>query len=157
MYSKGDQNRFLEAKESRLSSIEDTEKTNHMENTTPSTGHPFRSCGSCRKEWFHWRDFVLDPGLRLLGLQAYPDLPDANLLVFEHRCGSSVSVLATRLRPMFQDPNEGSELPLLYGTETCNGRCRHIEDLQTCDRDCINARDRRLMLQLLEMKKGVAS
>jgi hypothetical protein len=127
------------------------------EESTPLSGHPFRRCGSCRKEWFHWRDFVLDPGLRLLGLQAYPDLPDANLLVFEHRCGSSVSVLATRLRPMFQDPDEDSDLPLLFGTETCNGRCRHIEDMRGCDRACINARDRRMMLQLLEMKKNADS
>jgi hypothetical protein len=115
---------------------------------------PFRKCGSCGKEWLHWRDFVLDPGLRLLGLQAYPDLPDANLIVFEHRCGTSVSVLATRLRPMFLDPDEGSNLPLLFGTESCNGRCRRIEDLRGCDRACVNARDRRLMLQLLEMKRG---
>ena len=113
----------------------------------------FRKCGSCGKEWPDWQDFVLDPGLRPLGLQAYPDLPDANLLVFEHRCGTSVSVLARRLRPMFQDPDEDSELSLLFGTETCSGRCRHLEDLEACDRRCINARDRSLMLKLLEMRR----
>ncbi len=116
---------------------------------------PFRTCGSCRKEWSHWRDFVLDPGLRLLGLQAYPELPDANLLVFEHRCGTSVSVLASRLRPKFGNAGEGSKLPLLLGTESCNGHCRLIEDLQDCDRACTNARDRHMLLRLLEMRKNV--
>ncbi|HYK92336.1 MAG TPA: hypothetical protein VE398_26480 [Acidobacteriota bacterium] len=125
-----------------------------IENVNAHSEPPFKKCGSCGKEWPHWKDFVLDGALRLLGLQAYPDLPDANLIVFEHRCGTSVSVLATRLRPMLQDPEEGSQLPLLYGTESCNGRCRHLEDLQSCDRACINARDRRLMLQLLEMRRS---
>ncbi len=118
-----------------------------------SNQRAFRSCGSCRKEWRDWREFVVDPGLRVLGLQAYPDLPDANLLVFEHRCGTSVSVLATRLRRYFQDLDGASELPLLYGGDECNGHCRRIEDLEACNRDCINARDRRLLLQLLKMRE----
>ncbi len=121
---------------------------------THSAGQPFRTCGSCQKKWMHWQDFVLDPGLRLLGLQAYPSLPDTNLLVFEHRCGTSVSVLASRLRAALGDPNDNPGLPLLYGTEECRGRCRSLDDLQACDRDCINARDRRLLLRLIEMKKN---
>ncbi len=127
---------------------------NEPESLTPPATQPFRKCGSCGKEWRDWRDFILDTGLRLLGLQAYPDLPDANLIVFEHRCGTSVSVLATRLRPLFQNPDEGPALPLLFGTENCSGHCRRIEDLQACDRECINSRDRRLLLQLAEMKRG---
>ncbi len=126
----------------------------NVHDTEISSCRPFRKCGSCGKEWKDWRDFVLDKGLRLLGLQACPNLPDANLIVFEHRCGTSVSVLATRLRPMFQDPQEGSNLPLLFGTEKCSNRCRFLEDLQSCNRECINARDRRLILQLLEMRRS---
>jgi hypothetical protein len=125
----------------------------NAENCEAGSASPFRKCGSCGKEWRHWRDFVLDPRLRLLGLQAYPELPDANLIVFEHSCGTSVSVLAKRLRPMFHEPDGGSTLPLLFGTESCSGRCRRIEDLQECDRACVNARDRRLMLRLLEMRR----
>jgi hypothetical protein len=113
----------------------------------------FRTCGSCRQVWRNWEDFVRDPGVRLLGLQAITNLPDANLLVFEHRCGSSVSVFVSRFRqylPDSQDPSGWSSLP---GTDQCSGHCLHLENLQQCDRPCINARDRRLILQLMEMKR----
>jgi hypothetical protein len=114
---------------------------------------PFRTCGSCRQVWRSWEDFVLDPGIRLLGLQAIINLPDANLLVFEHRCGSSVSVLATRFRRLLPDSQDFSGWSSLRGTDQCGGHCLRLDDLQQCDRPCINARDRRLILQLMEMKR----
>lgn len=113
----------------------------------------FRTCGSCRQVWRSWEDFVRDPGVRLLGLQAIMNLPDANLLVFEHRCGSSVSVLASRFRQHLPDSQDSSGWSSLRGTDQCSGHCLHLENLQQCDRPCINARDRRLILQLMEMKR----
>ena len=113
----------------------------------------FRTCGSCGQVWRSWEEFVRDPGLRLLGLQAMVNLPDANLLVFEHRCGSSVSVLASRFRqhlPESQDFSGGSSF---RGTDLCSGHCLRLENLQECDQPCINARDRRLIVKLMEMKR----
>ena len=115
----------------------------------------FRTCGSCGQEWPNWEDFVRDPGVRLLGLQAITNLPDANLLVFEHRCGSSVSVLASRFRQFLPDSQDFSGRSSLRGTDQCSGHCLHLENLQQCDQPCINARDRRLILRLLEMKRQV--
>ena len=114
---------------------------------------PFRACGCCGQVWQSWEDFVLDPGLRLLGLQANGVLPDANLLVFEHRCGSSVSVLTSRFRQLLPDSQEASALPSLRGTEQCSGHCSSLENLEQCDRPCINARDRRLILHVMGMKR----
>jgi hypothetical protein len=113
----------------------------------------FRACGSCGQTWRSWEDFVRDPGVRLLGLQAIMNLPDANLLVFEHRCGSSVSVLASRFRQFLPDSQDFSAWSSLRGTDRCSGHCFRLEDLQECDQPCINARDRRLILRLLEMKR----
>ncbi len=112
---------------------------------------PFKTCGSCGFEWADWRSFLLDPGVRLLGLQAAPGMADANALVFEHRCGSTVSVLAYRLRGLLDVEATRGDLPDLYGTETCNGHCRTLEGLAICDRPCVNARDRRLTLRVAEM------
>ena len=98
--------------------------------------------------------FVLDPTLRLLGLQAIPGLPDSNLLVFEHRCGSSVSVLALKLRQLLSAEDQAADRPVLFGTETCSGHCRVIENLATCDRPCANARDRRLAVLIADAKGG---
>jgi hypothetical protein len=50
------------------------------------------------RAWPTWDRFVLDPALRLLGMQSDVAHPDVNLLVFEHDCGSSISVLTRRLR-----------------------------------------------------------
>jgi hypothetical protein len=113
----------------------------------------FRSCGSCQKAWRDWRELVLDPGLRLLGLQIAPGMPEANLLVFEHHCGSSLSVLVSRLRPYLSDEDEPTDLPALFGTEACSGHCRLLEDLEACDQRCANARDRHLALAVLEAKR----
>ncbi len=113
----------------------------------------FKECGSCRQAWPDWQSFVRDPALRLLGLQAIPGLPDANLLVFEHRCGSSVSVLAHKLRHLLSEGERAAGRPLLFGPATCRGHCRVIENLATCDQPCANARDRRLALIIAEAKK----
>ncbi len=115
---------------------------------------PFQTCGSCRRQWDQWTDFVLDPEVRLIGFQAFPGLPDANLLVFEHLCGSSISILIKRLRHHFMTPGESTGLDSLFGTETCLGHCRYLEDLEACDRPCINARDRQLIRRLLEMRRN---
>jgi hypothetical protein len=114
----------------------------------------FKTCGSCRHEWADWRSFVFDPNVRLLGLQAVPALPDANLLVFEHGCGSSVSVLAAKLRPLLSAEDQATEPSLLFGTETCSGHCRVLEDLSGCDRPCANRRDRRLTILISDAKRG---
>ena len=115
----------------------------------------FRTCGSCGQVWRTWENFVWDPGVRLLGLQAIVNLPDANLLVFEHGCGSTVSVLASRFRRLLPDSQDFSGRSSLRGTDQCSGHCLRLEDLQQCDQPCINARDRRLILRLLEMKRQV--
>ena len=113
----------------------------------------FQKCGSCGLSWDQWPDFILDSNIRPIGFQAIPGLPDANLLVFEHRCGSTISVLAKRLRHILADSEHAADLPVLFDTDRCCGHCRFLDDLERCDRLCINARDRRLMLMLLKMKR----
>ena len=115
----------------------------------------FKTCGSCRHAWADWRDFVFDPAVRLIGLQAVPGLPDANVLVFEHRCGSSVSVLAPKLRHLLGAQESTAERTLLFGTEGCSGHCLVLEDLSRCDKPCSNARDRRLAILISDTKKGL--
>jgi hypothetical protein len=113
----------------------------------------FQKCGSCGRRWGEWPDFILDPEIQPIGFQAFPGLPDSNLLIFEHRCGSSISVLAKRLRHILADSEQAADLPVLFGTNECSGHCRFLENLEGCDRLCINARDRRLILKLLKMKR----
>jgi hypothetical protein len=126
----------------------------NLEDTNRNSCQPFQKCGSCEKQWNRWLEFILDPDVRLIGFQAISDLPDANLLVFEHRCGSSISVFAKRLRHNLSDTEQAIDLPRLFGKEGCNSYCQSLENLEACDRPCANARDRRLILKVLRLKRG---
>jgi hypothetical protein len=115
---------------------------------------PFQICGSCRRAWPEWDSFLLDPAVRLLGLQHETDYPDINLLVFEHGCGSSISILSKRLRHLLPAPKPGDPEASLRGTAECRGHCRRLADLESCEAACINARDRRLIRLIQEMKRS---
>jgi hypothetical protein len=116
----------------------------------------FRACGSCRRLWPTAAAFLEDPALSVVGLQVAEHLPEANLIVFEHSCGSSVSVRASRLRFLLPDPAEGGDLPDLFGGKECQELCRRLEEWTTCDRPCVNARDRRLLQIVLRIKNAPA-
>jgi hypothetical protein len=121
--------------------------------TVERAARPFQICRSCRHEWSTWDRFVLDPDLRLLGLQAVITHPDVNLLVFEHGCGSSVSILSRRLRHLLPEPEPDASHVRLLGTEQCRGHCLRLGDLEACDARCSNARDRELILLVQRMRK----
>jgi hypothetical protein len=119
-----------------------------------SGARPFQVCGFCKNAWPTWDSFVLDPAVRLLGLQAAVVNPDFNVLVFEHRCGSSISILTRRLRHLQPEPEPSGPPLRLMGTDQCRGHCRLLEDLEVCDAPCINARDRKLTLLVRSMKEA---
>jgi len=117
------------------------------------TAAPFQICGACKQAWPEWEQFVRDPAVRLLGLQFGPSHPEINLLVFEHGCGSSISILARRLRHVLPGPAPDGPRSNLRGTDQCRGHCLHLEDLEACEAPCTNAGDRELLRLVREMKK----
>jgi len=122
--------------------------------TVESATLPFQTCGACKRTWPTCDTFVLDPDVRLLGLQAVITHPDFNVMVFEHICGSSVSILTPRLRHLLPEPEPGEATVRLLGTEECRGHCRLLEDLEACDAPCSNARDRELILLIRRIKNA---
>lgn len=114
---------------------------------------PFQVCGACRHVWPTWDSFVLDEAVRLLGLQATISDPDVNLLVFEHSCGSSISILSRRLRHLLPEPKPDTPPVKLLGTGQCRGHCLLLEDLQGCDAPCGNARERDLIMLVMRMRQ----
>ena len=115
----------------------------------------FQVCGSCRRAWPACDGFLLDPAVRLLGLQVVAANPDLNLLVFEHRCGSSISILTPRMRHLLPEEDRGEPALRLFGTDQCRRHCLRLEDLEQCDRPCANARDRKLIVLVDRMKRGL--
>jgi hypothetical protein len=113
---------------------------------------PFKICGACKVEWPTWESFVVDPTVKMLGLQAVVTDPDINLLVFEHDCGSTVSILSKRLRHLLPDAPPDAPTTRQLGTETCRGHCLMLADLAACDAPCSNARERDLVRIVQKMK-----
>lgn len=103
------------------------------------------------------QDFLHDPRLLLIGLQVAAHRPEANLIVFEHACGSSVSVLTGRLRALDPDAGAGGDFPDRYGSDECQGLCRQLDEWSSCDRPCVNARDRRLLQTIIDIKERSAT
>ena len=91
--------------------------------------------------------------MRLLGLQFDPAFPEINLLVFEHVCGSSISILSKRLSHLLPGLPTAAPSSSLRGTDQCRRHCRRLEDLEACDAPCVNARDRGL-IRLIQALKG---
>jgi hypothetical protein len=100
-----------------------------------------------------WDSLILEPAVRLLGLQATITLPDVNLLVFEHNCGSSISILSRRLRHLLPEPRLDAPATRLLGTELCRGHCFLLRDLEACDAPCSNAREHELIRLVQDTKK----
>ena len=123
-------------------------------NAKPPVEMRFSTCGACRKHWATWNAFLEDPGVTLVGLQVAEHVPDSNLLIFEHACGSSVSVRTTKLR--FLQAEEPPDSPTTIGPEECEQRCTRLQEWKTCDRPCVNARARRVLQRILRVKEEQA-
>jgi hypothetical protein len=91
--------------------------------------------------------------VRLLGLQSDLAHPDVNLLVFEHGCGSSISILSKRLRHLLPEPLPGGPPTRLLGTDQCRKHCLLLGDLEACDAPCSNVRDRELIRFVQRMRR----
>jgi hypothetical protein len=98
-------------------------------------------------------NFLLDPGVRLVGLFFHENVLDMSLLVFEHECGTSISVPARRLRHLLPPPQPGEAQDDPRETVECQGHCRRLKDFGGCNQPCSNARDRDLMRLILRMKQ----
>jgi hypothetical protein len=104
----------------------------------------FKVCGSCRRTWLTWEEFVTDPEVRLLGLQSRASVPDATVLVFEHFCGSSVSILTHRLHHLLPD-HPAAAWRSRRDTDRCPGPCLEFSDHARCVERCRHVLDREIL------------
>ena len=94
----------------------------------PAAAGGFRTCGAYGRRWATLQAFQGDPGLTLIGLQVAEHRPESNLIVADHGCGTSVSVLTGRLRASTSDGDASGDLPDRNGTEEYRRLCRRLDE-----------------------------
>ena len=110
---------------------------------------PFRTCRLCNQSWSTFDEFIHDPKIQLVGLQAVPKIPKASVLVFIHEGCGSISILTSTLRQLLDLPPVDDP-----AAEECQGCFRDLAELCVCTRPCTVASDRQLTQRVIELKQA---
>jgi hypothetical protein len=101
----------------------------------------------CGREWGSFEEFIKDPSIQVLGLQAVPVKPEVSVVVFNHdRCGG-ISVKTAVLREVL-----GEDGPAEGESQACDGCFRDIGELARCKKACVVAAERRVALKVFKLK-----
>ena len=119
-----------------------------MNNNTINSD-PFRTCRLCNQSWSSFDEFIHDPKIQLVGLQAVPKIPKASVLVFIHEGCGSISVLTSKLRQLLDLPEVDEQ-----AAEECQGCFRDLDELCACTLPCTIASDRLLTQRVIELKRS---
>jgi len=93
----------------------------------------FKTCSQCGFVWRGRTSFLSDPTLNLIGYQVHFEELSAGLFLFNHNCGTTLSVQAKEFRDFY-----GGAIftERLMGTEQCQGSCLRQDDLRPCPEKC---------------------
>lgn len=104
-----------------------------MKSDHPLIKSVFKKCTNCEHIWDTRNSFLADPGIKIIGYQAdFRELTEG-LFLFNHTCGTTVSIKAQFFidlndRPIFQDR--------LTDGEECLGYCHIRNNLLPCHSKC---------------------
>jgi hypothetical protein len=88
--------------------------------------------------------------LRLIGYQVHFEELAAGLFLFDHSCGTSLAIEAKQFQDLYSGPIFTERLT---GTEECEGRCLHENDLGPCRAKCECAYVRGVVQVILNWRK----
>lgn len=93
----------------------------------------FKICPRCGFVWTGRTYFLSDPTIHLIGYQIHFEELSAGLFLFNHSCGTTLSVQAKEFLDFYGGPMFTERL---NGTEECQGSCLHKDDLRPCPAKC---------------------
>jgi hypothetical protein len=102
----------------------------------------FKNCTACRFEWMDRDSFLSDPDLKIIGYQVdfYGDRE--SLCLFNHNCGTTLSIQESKLGDLYNGPKYKN---ILSNNEECPGHCLDVNNLNPCGLDCKFAYGRELV------------
>jgi len=111
----------------------------------------FKQCPSCRRTWFTYTDFLADPCLHLIGYQVFFEELSSGLFLFNHTCGTTLSITVETLQHLHKGPIYKERAT---GSENCPGLCLVKNETRPCPAKCECAYVRSIMQLIKKWHKA---
>ncbi|OGV53648.1 MAG: hypothetical protein A2X49_06245 [Lentisphaerae bacterium GWF2_52_8] len=102
----------------------------------------FKKCNCCGSTWRSIDDFLSDPAIKLIGYQANFVELELGLFLFNHSCGSTMSIEVQTFSHLYDGPFFKKRMT---GSPTCQGLCIKRHELGRCPTECECAYVREVM------------
>jgi hypothetical protein len=112
---------------------------------------PFKECPSCRRTWPGYADFLDDPAIHLIGYQVFFDDQGGGLFLFNHSCGTTLSIDVDSLQPLYNGPLYAKSSGI--GAASCPGLCLVREGNRPCPENCECASVRVILQRIKQWRK----
>lgn len=94
----------------------------------------FKQCSCCESPWFTRDEFLQDENIELIGYQVNFSHLELGYFLFNHlTCESTIAMPAGLFKDLYAGPVYTQRLT---GTEVCQGFCKDMEVLESCDNQC---------------------
>ena len=93
----------------------------------------FKSCPKCSFQWPRRTDFLEDANLEIIGYQVNFNSLSAGIFLFNHNCKGTLAIRAQEFQDLYQGPIFKERA---FGSETCQEKCLHEDDLAPCPVQC---------------------
>ena len=110
----------------------------------------FKQCPACRTTWDDYTDFLADPCLQLIGYQVLFENLSNGLFLFNHSCGTTLSINVEALQHLYDGPVYGQRET---GKEKCPGLCFIKNETGPCAAQCDCASVRSIMQTIKTWQK----
>lgn len=93
----------------------------------------FKQCSNCGFEWLTREQWLRDPLLELVGYQVSFKALKTGILLFNHRCRTTLALYASDFEDLYDGPVFKERAT---GTDDCPGYCLHQDNLAPCPARC---------------------
>lgn len=102
----------------------------------------FQNCNNCQTRWETVYAFMRDPTVELVGYMPTFDELTNGLLLFNHRCGTTLACVVGQFEHLYDGPRYESNR---HGNDDCPGYCLNKTDFTPCPQKCSCAFVRELL------------
>ena len=110
----------------------------------------FKSCTVCDFTWTGRDSFLSDPNIKIIGYQVDFHGNKDGLFLFNHKCGTTLSIPVNTFRDLYNGPKYKN---ILANDEQCPNHCLDENDLSSCGLECKLAYGREIIQIIRKWQK----